>query len=152
LQKPKQKGMQNGSPAEVCIQCCITLRSRTSRTGFRSYAIGLKNSRRKNEAFPTAFRACSLAARRTALSPLAQSLVSSATVAAACPMPRACVNCLMPNSIFRCPKTGLNVPRPFVPDSDANPNFYEHVPCPACGQSHLMHKSTGKLIGEPREE
>jgi hypothetical protein len=25
----------------------------------------------------------------------------------------------MPNSIFRCPKTGLNVPRPFVPDPDA---------------------------------
>ena len=81
-----------------------------------------------------------------------QSMMSSATVSAACPMPRDCVNCLMPNSIFRCPNTGLNVPRPFVPDPDADPNFYEHVPCPACGQSHLMHKSTGELIGEPREE
>lgn len=73
-------------------------------------------------------------------------------VSAACPMLRDCVNCLMPNSIFRCPTTGLNVPRPFVPDPDADPNFYEHLPCPACGQSHLMHKSTGELIGEPHEE
>jgi hypothetical protein len=110
----------------------------------------LKNSRRKNEAFPTAFRACSLAVRRTAFVAAGPEPCEQCNGCGRLPDAKGLRKLSMPNSIFRCPKTGLNVPRPFVPDSDANPNFYEHVPCPACGQSHLMHKSTGKLIGEPR--
>ena len=57
----------------------------------------------------------------------------------------------MPDPIFRCPNTGMNVPRPFAADPDADPSSYELVPCPACLRSHLMNKSTGKLIRERDE-
>jgi hypothetical protein len=50
--------------------------------------------------------------------------------------------------VFRCPATGMNVPRPFDPDPDADPSAYEYVPCPACLRSHLLNKSTGKLMGQ----
>ena len=46
----------------------------------------------------------------------------------------------------------MNVPRPFAPDPAADSNIYEYVPCPACGLSHLMNRSTGKLIGEKEKE
>ena len=49
---------------------------------------------------------------------------------------------------FRCPRTGLSVPRPLAPDPEADPNAYEHVPCPSCGLWHLVNKSTGKLIAD----
>lgn len=58
---------------------------------------------------------------------------------------------LMPSTTFRCPKTGLVVPRPFAPDPTADPDVHEYVRCPACGLSHLVNKSTARLIGE-REE
>jgi len=52
------------------------------------------------------------------------------------------------DSTFQCPRTGLNVQRPFAPNPEADPDAYEYVPCPACGLSHLVNKSTGKLIVE----
>jgi hypothetical protein len=54
----------------------------------------------------------------------------------------------MPDSAFRCPHTGMNVQRPFAPDPAVDPSIYEYVSCLACGQQHLMNKSTGELIGE----
>jgi len=52
------------------------------------------------------------------------------------------------DSTIRCPRTGLNVSRPLVPDPEADPIAYDYVPCPACGLSHLVNKSTGKLIAD----
>jgi hypothetical protein len=45
----------------------------------------------------------------------------------------------------------MNVARPFAPDPAADPAAYEYVPCPACGLSHLVNKSSGKLVGESSE-
>jgi len=52
------------------------------------------------------------------------------------------------DSTIRCPRTGLNVSRPLVPDPEADPIAYDYVPCLACGLSHLVNKSTGKLIAD----
>jgi hypothetical protein len=58
----------------------------------------------------------------------------------------------MPKSVFKCPNTGMNIPRPFTLDPDADPSSYELVPCPACALSHLINKATGSLMGEPQDE
>jgi len=34
----------------------------------------------------------------------------------------------------------------------ADSTIYEYVPCSACGLSHLVNKSTGKLIGEKEKD
>jgi len=52
------------------------------------------------------------------------------------------------DSTFRCPRSGLNVPRLIAPDPEADPIAYDYLPCPACGLSHLVNKSTGKLIAD----
>ena len=51
--------------------------------------------------------------------------------------------------LFRCPSTGTNVQHwlaDHVPE-DAK-DRYAPVVCPACTKMHLIHNSTGKLLGE----
>jgi len=52
---------------------------------------------------------------------------------------------------FRCPRNGNDVPVPFSPDPTSDPNTYEYVECPACSRSHLVNKSTGRLLGDHKE-
>ena len=54
----------------------------------------------------------------------------------------------MTRQTFRCPRNGNEVPVPFSPDPTADPNTYEYVECPACSRSHLVNKSTGRLLGD----
>ena len=49
--------------------------------------------------------------------------------------------------MFRCPRSAIYVAVPFSPDLASDPNTYEYVACSACSQSHLLNKSTGKLLG-----
>jgi len=54
--------------------------------------------------------------------------------------------------IYRCPRTGINVPVPFALETPAadNADVYEQVACPACLHLHLVCKSTGKLLGDKK--
>jgi hypothetical protein len=52
---------------------------------------------------------------------------------------------------FRCPVTAVDVPVPFSPDPASDPNTYEYVACAACNRSHLVNKSTAKLLGDHDE-
>jgi hypothetical protein len=54
----------------------------------------------------------------------------------------------MTSAIFRCPDSGMNVQPPFSPDPAADPHAYEPLDCPACRRVHLLHKQTGKLLGD----
>jgi hypothetical protein len=54
----------------------------------------------------------------------------------------------MASLTFRCALTAAEVPVPFSPDPESDPNTYEYVVCPACSRSHLVNRSTGKLIGD----
>jgi hypothetical protein len=54
----------------------------------------------------------------------------------------------MTSAIFRCPNSGMNVQPPFSPDPAADPHAYEPLDCPACRRVHLLHKQTGKLLGD----
>ena len=55
----------------------------------------------------------------------------------------------MPQFSIRCPRTASTVDV-WVPqsNSDAKPDEYEVVSCPACLRLHFVHKITGKLLGE----
>ena len=56
----------------------------------------------------------------------------------------------MPGLMYRCPRTGMNVPLPFAlkaPTED-KAQEYEHVQCPACTHLHLISKSTGRLLSD----
>ena len=51
---------------------------------------------------------------------------------------------------YQCPRTGVNVPLPFVLESASTDKAqeYESVTCPACTRLHLISKSTGKLLSD----
>jgi hypothetical protein len=53
--------------------------------------------------------------------------------------------------IYRCPATGLNVQGLLADDLSANKSetyeTYETVKCAACSRMHLIHRSTGKILG-----
>lgn len=57
---------------------------------------------------------------------------------------------IMVTLMYRCPRTGMNVPLPFAlePASTDKAQEYESVSCPACARSHLISKSTGKLLSD----
>jgi hypothetical protein len=52
--------------------------------------------------------------------------------------------------MYRCPRTGMNVPLPFSLETGnaLKAETYEGVTCPACMLVHLINKSTGKLLGD----
>jgi hypothetical protein len=45
----------------------------------------------------------------------------------------------------------MNVPVPFAPDPATQTHAYESVACPACGNLHLINKSSGKLLGDDKK-
>jgi predicted RNA-binding Zn-ribbon protein involved in translation (DUF1610 family) len=54
--------------------------------------------------------------------------------------------------VFKCPRTGLNVQHRLAEDvPDDRKNAYTSVVCPACANLHLVHSSTGKLLGETKK-
>ena len=57
----------------------------------------------------------------------------------------------MASPFFKYPKSGLSVQPPFSPDPAAHPHAYEPVDCPACRRVHLLHKQTGKLLGDDKK-
>jgi hypothetical protein len=61
-------------------------------------------------------------------------------------------SCLMASPTFRCPRSGEDVPRPFAADPAADADLFVSLPCPACGLSHLLNKSTGRLMGEEEDD
>ncbi len=62
----------------------------------------------------------------------------------------ACQPVGMPNSTFRCPNTGMNAPRPFALDPDADPHAYGSTECPACGGLHLFSRSNRQFPGDDK--
>jgi hypothetical protein len=56
----------------------------------------------------------------------------------------------MANILFRCPRTGMNVPH--WQDDDAaqreDKSSYDAVTCPACTRLHFVNRSTGRTLGE----
>ncbi|MGP8120912.1 MAG: hypothetical protein ACLP8B_10370 [Xanthobacteraceae bacterium] len=54
--------------------------------------------------------------------------------------------------VFKCPRTGLNVQHWLAEDvPDNGKDTYTSVVCPACANLHLVHDSTGKLLGETKK-
>jgi hypothetical protein len=54
----------------------------------------------------------------------------------------------MPNILFRCPNTGMNVQHTFDERSAASANEVAVVQCPACARIHLINV-TISLIWQP---
>jgi DNA-directed RNA polymerase subunit RPC12/RpoP len=52
--------------------------------------------------------------------------------------------------IYRCPRTGMNVPLPFAlkAANKQKAQEYEQVRCPACTYLHLISRATGKLLSD----
>jgi hypothetical protein len=51
--------------------------------------------------------------------------------------------------LYRCPNTGLNVQGWFADDASGDDDeAYETVTCLACTRTHLINRSTGKVLGE----
>jgi 4-hydroxy-3-methylbut-2-en-1-yl diphosphate synthase IspG/GcpE len=50
--------------------------------------------------------------------------------------------------LINCPFTGLKVQHLLADPPEAEKDHYSFVACPACGRAHLVHNSTGKLLGE----
>ena len=52
--------------------------------------------------------------------------------------------------MYRCPRTGMNVPLPFALEAVTRDKVqeYEQVMCPACAHLHLISKATGRLLGD----
>jgi hypothetical protein len=59
----------------------------------------------------------------------------------------------MANLIFKCPRTGMNVQhwRADEPEPTDQDGLYETVACKACSRLHFIHRSSGKLLGQPDE-
>jgi hypothetical protein len=54
----------------------------------------------------------------------------------------------MGSFIYRCPATGQDVQARIADDAPANEaNVYETVKCLACTRTHLINKSTGRVLG-----
>jgi hypothetical protein len=60
----------------------------------------------------------------------------------------------MANLIFKCRRTGLNVQHWQAQDAapDDPQGTYDTVVCQACSGIHFINRSTGRLLGEAREE
>ncbi|WP_291605559.1 hypothetical protein [Bradyrhizobium sp.] len=58
----------------------------------------------------------------------------------------------MTKVIFRCPQTGVNVERLIEEDTDATPNEFLPVRCPACGRTHFINRATQKLLGQEESQ
>jgi len=58
----------------------------------------------------------------------------------------------MATFVFRCPSTGLKVQGWSAEEIPDEPNTYETITCTACGQLHLVNPSTGRALGDPRED
>jgi hypothetical protein len=57
----------------------------------------------------------------------------------------------MASFIYRCPATGRDVQAWIADDAPANEaNVYETVKCLACTRTHLINKSTGRVLGRGR--
>ena len=56
-------------------------------------------------------------------------------------------------TIFRCPTTGLKVQGLFADESpaDASESIFDSVRCAACNGTHLINRSTGKILGASDE-
>lgn len=57
--------------------------------------------------------------------------------------------------VFRCPVTRQQVQGEIQPEArdtspSTNETTYLAVPCPACGQVHIVNPNTGKLLSEDR--
>lgn len=50
--------------------------------------------------------------------------------------------------VFKCPRTGTNVQHWLEDVPDDAKDTYTSVICQACTKLHLIHSSTGKLLGE----
>lgn len=60
---------------------------------------------------------------------------------------------VMGNIVFKCPRTGMNVQHWLADDAAPNDPHctYETVVCKACSRLHFINRSTGKLLGAPKE-
>jgi len=53
--------------------------------------------------------------------------------------------------VYKCPQTGLNVQHRLAPPDDGAKTAYVSVACSACTRLHLVHSSTGKLLGDAQK-
>ena len=60
---------------------------------------------------------------------------------------------VMGNIVFKCPRTGMNVQHWLADDPAPNDPHcsYETAVCKACSRLHFINRSTGKLLGAPKE-
>lgn len=54
--------------------------------------------------------------------------------------------------LFPCPITGLNVQHLLTAVPEDEKDCYQSVLCPACARMHLVHNTTGRLLGESRTD
>lgn len=52
--------------------------------------------------------------------------------------------------LYRCPNTGQIVQG--VSEESASDDTYESIPCPACRQLHFVNPTTGKVLGEEKDD
>ena len=58
----------------------------------------------------------------------------------------------MPQLLFKCPRTGMNVQHWLDEPEPGDPHpVYESVVCKACTRIHFINSATGKLLGGERE-
>ncbi|MBV8699431.1 MAG: hypothetical protein JO052_16465 [Bradyrhizobium sp.] len=58
----------------------------------------------------------------------------------------------MPHLLFKCPRTGMNVQHWLAEPDPGDPRLvYESVVCKACTRIHFINSSTGKLLGDERD-
>ncbi|MFZ0841945.1 MAG: hypothetical protein WAM77_31245, partial [Xanthobacteraceae bacterium] len=63
------------------------------------------------------------------------------------------IGCSMATFVFRCPNTALRVQGWSAEEiRDGQPDSYESITCTACGQLHFVNRTTGRALGEPRED
>jgi hypothetical protein len=54
----------------------------------------------------------------------------------------------MTSLIYRCPFTGRNV-QEWTAEELPSSDVYVSVACPACGRTHLVNPTTGRVLGAP---
>jgi hypothetical protein len=58
----------------------------------------------------------------------------------------------MANLIFKCPQTGMNVQHRLDESEQGDRDgHYETVVCKACSRLHFIHRTSGRLLGQPDE-